>query len=117
MSGQLAVGRDGARPALPRRALLRRRRWLPERLDHPLRRLLGQRGAKLLAPRVGELFDAYQASRYACVAGRAPLVLNDALRASRTVGADERNRANALLALAYQSAVSVLTKLGETDLA
>jgi transcriptional regulator with XRE-family HTH domain len=66
---------------------------------------------------VGELFDAYQASRYAYLAGRAPLVLTDALRASRTVGTDERNRANSLLALAYQSAVSVLTKLGETDLA
>ena len=33
---------------------------------------------------VGEVFDAYQASRYAYVAGRAPLVLADALRASRT---------------------------------
>src|SRR5690242_4174260 len=35
---------------------------------------------------VGEVFDAYQASRYAYVAGRGPLVLTDALRASRTVG-------------------------------
>ena len=66
---------------------------------------------------VGEVFDAYQASRYAYVAGRAPLVLADALRASRAAAADDRNRANALLALAYQSAVSVLTKLGEYDLA
>ena len=66
---------------------------------------------------VGEVFDAYQASRYAYVAGRAPLVLADALRASRTAVADDRNRANALLALAYQAAVAVLTKLGETDLA
>ena len=66
---------------------------------------------------VGEVFDAYQASRYAYVAGRAPLVLSDALRASRAAAADDRNRANALLALAYQTAVSVLTKLGETDLA
>jgi transcriptional regulator with XRE-family HTH domain len=66
---------------------------------------------------VGEVFDAYQASRYAYVAGRTPLVLSDALRASRTVGAEDRNRSNALLALAYQTAVSVLTKLGETDLA
>src|SRR4051812_41715053 len=64
---------------------------------------------------VGEVFDAYQASRYAYVAGRAPLVLADALRASRSASADERNRANALLALAYQTAVSVLTKLGEYD--
>jgi len=66
---------------------------------------------------IGEVFDAYQASRYGYVTGRAPAVLSDALRASRAAGADESNRANALLALAYQSAVSVLTKLGETDLA
>lgn len=66
---------------------------------------------------VGEVFDAYQASRYAYVAGRAPLVLSDALRAARSAGADDRNRANALLALAYQTAVAVLTKVGETDLA
>ena len=66
---------------------------------------------------VSEVFDAYQASRYGYVTGRAPLVLSDALRAARAAGADESNRANALLALAYQSAVSVLTKLGETDLA
>jgi transcriptional regulator with XRE-family HTH domain len=66
---------------------------------------------------IGEIFDAYQASRYGYVTGRAPLVLSDTLRAARSAGADEPNRANALLALAYQSAVSVLTKLGETDLA
>lgn len=66
---------------------------------------------------VGEVFDAYQASRYAYVAGRAPLVLADALRAARSAAADDRNRANGLLALAYQTAVSVLTKLGEYDLA
>jgi len=66
---------------------------------------------------VSEIFDAYQASRYGYVTGRAPLVLSDALRASQAVGADQANRANAFLALAYQSAVSVLTKLGETDLA
>ncbi|MFB9387753.1 helix-turn-helix domain-containing protein [Pseudonocardia petroleophila] len=66
---------------------------------------------------IGEVFDAYQASRYGYVTGRAPSVLSDALRASRAAGADETNRASALLALAYQSTVSVLTKLGETDLA
>lgn len=66
---------------------------------------------------IGEVFDAYQASRYGYVTGRAPAILSDALRASRAAGADETNRANALLALAYQSTVSVLTKLGETDLA
>jgi transcriptional regulator with XRE-family HTH domain len=66
---------------------------------------------------VSEVFDAYQASRYGYVTGRAPLVLSDALHAARNADTSESNRANALLALAYQSAVSVLTKLGETDLA
>jgi transcriptional regulator with XRE-family HTH domain len=66
---------------------------------------------------IADVFDAYQASRYGYVTGRTPAVLSDALRASRAAGADETDRANALLALAYQSAVSVLTKLGETDLA
>lgn len=66
---------------------------------------------------VGEVFDAYQASRYGYVAGRCPLVLTDALRAARAAGPDDSNRTNALLALSYQSAVSVLTKLGEADLA
>jgi hypothetical protein len=58
-----------------------------------------------------------QASRYGYVTSRAPLVLSDALRAARVTGPGDSNRANALLALAYQSAVSVLTKLGEADLA
>jgi transcriptional regulator with XRE-family HTH domain len=66
---------------------------------------------------ISEVFDAYQASRYGYVTSRAPLVLSDALGAARVAGPDESNRANALLALAYQSAVSVLTKLGEADLA
>lgn len=66
---------------------------------------------------VADLFDAYQASRYGYVTGRAPLVLSDALHAVKEVDGADSNRAHALLALAYQAAVSVLTKLGETDLA
>lgn len=66
---------------------------------------------------VAEVFDAYQASRYGYVTGRVPLVLSDALHAVRVIDAAESTRAHALLALAYQAAVSVLTKLGETDLA
>lgn len=46
-----------------------------------------------------------------------PLLLSDALHAVQVVDGDDANRAHALLALAYQAAVSVLTKLGETDLA
>ena len=66
---------------------------------------------------IGEVFDAYQASRYGYVTGRAPLVLSDAVRAANATGSADRTRAQGLLALAYQVAVAVLTKLGETDLA
>ena len=65
---------------------------------------------------IGEVFDAYQASRYGYVTGRAPLVLSDAVRAANATGSADRTRAQGLLALAYQVAVAVLTKLGETDL-
>ena len=40
-----------------------------------------------------------------------------ALHAVQVVDSVDANRAHSLLALAYQAAVSVLTKLGETDLA
>lgn len=64
---------------------------------------------------VGDVFDAYQASRYGYVTGRIPLVLSDALHATQAAsGAD--TRAQSLLALAYQTAASILTKLGEADL-
>ena len=66
---------------------------------------------------VNAVFEAYQASRYGYVTGRVPLVLSDALGAVRTAHAAETSRAESLLALTYQVAVSVLTKLGETDLA
>lgn len=66
---------------------------------------------------VSAVFEAYQASRYGYVTGRAPLVLSDALGAVRAVETAEKSRALSLLALTYQVAVSVLTKLGETDLA
>ncbi len=66
---------------------------------------------------LSEVFDAYQASRYGYVTSRTPQLLTDALHASRSADAGETNRAQAVLALAYQAAVSVLTKLGESDLA
>jgi len=68
----------------------------------------------------GELrsvFDAYQASRFGFAAGRAPLLLADALLAARQYDGDDRIRAHELLALSYQAAASILTKLGEADLA
>lgn len=66
---------------------------------------------------VASAFEAYQASRYAYVTARLPLILNDALRATRTADVEDFGRVQGLLGLTYQVAVSVLTKLGETDLA
>ncbi|MGH3911741.1 MAG: helix-turn-helix domain-containing protein, partial [Pseudonocardiaceae bacterium] len=65
---------------------------------------------------VSDVFDAYQGSRYGYVTGRIPLVLSDAMHAARVVEPADQRRAQGLLALAYQSATAVLTKLGETDL-
>lgn len=74
-------------------------------------------GLDELAHAVESVFNAYQASRFGFAAGRAPLVLADALLAARVYGGPEEVRAHELLALSYQAAASVLTKLGECDLA
>ena len=63
------------------------------------------------------VFDAYQASRFGFAAGRTPLLLADAILAARQYEGDDRERAHELLAMSYQAAASVLTKLGESDLA
>lgn len=75
-------------------------------------------------PELGEVarelravFDAYQNSRFGFAAGRAPLLLADALLAARQYDGDDGIRSHELLALSYQAAASVLTKLGEADLA
>lgn len=66
---------------------------------------------------IGDVFDAYQSSRYGYVTGRIPLVLSDAMHAAHAAEQADQARAHGLLALAYQCAVAVLTKLGENDLA
>ncbi|WP_040785469.1 helix-turn-helix domain-containing protein [Nocardia pneumoniae] len=63
---------------------------------------------------VGGVFDAYQSSKFGFVAGRLPRLLSAAMSLVRNVGDEQAYR---LLALTYQAAASVLTKLGETDLA
>lgn len=62
---------------------------------------------------VEAIFNAYQASKYGFVANRVPLLLADAVQAVQTHGV----QAQRLLALSYQAATSLLTKLGEADLA
>ncbi|MER7508951.1 helix-turn-helix transcriptional regulator [Streptomyces lavendulae] len=66
---------------------------------------------------VGDVLDAYQASRYGFATRRLPLVLADALAASRTYSGHEAEEAHALLALAYHGAAMVLGKVGESELA
>ncbi|MEU2043727.1 helix-turn-helix domain-containing protein [Nocardia niwae] len=63
---------------------------------------------------VADVFDAYQASKFGFAAGRLPRLLS---AASALVRSADGGRAHRLLALTYQAAASVLTKLGETDLA
>lgn len=70
-----------------------------------------------LEQHVGDVFDAYQASRYGYVTARSPLLLADALLAAQSYDGDSGLRAQALLALTYQAVASILTKLGESDLA
>lgn len=66
---------------------------------------------------VGEVWDAYQNSRYGFATRQLPLLLADALVAARSYSGDDREEAHALLALTYQGAAMVLGKLGESELA
>ncbi|MFF7737281.1 helix-turn-helix domain-containing protein [Streptomyces sp. NPDC007984] len=72
---------------------------------------------KDLRVNVKEILDAYQASRYGFATRRLPLVLTDALAASRAYSGHGREEAHALLALTYQGAAMVLGKVGESELA
>ncbi|PZS34909.1 MAG: XRE family transcriptional regulator [Pseudonocardiales bacterium] len=70
-----------------------------------------------LQAQVTVVLDAYQQSRYGYVTSRLPSLLAVARSADRTnVGSDSR-RARSLLAMTYQAAAMILTKLGDTDLA
>ncbi|MFE5918199.1 helix-turn-helix domain-containing protein [Streptomyces sp. NPDC056468] len=66
---------------------------------------------------VAEVMDAYQASRYGFATRRLPLLLTDVLIAAQAYEGTDREQANELLALTYQSAAMVLGKVGEVDLA
>lgn len=71
-------------------------------------------GLSELEQELSSVFEAYQASRFGFAGGRLPRLLTSALSA---VQQHENARSYRLLALTYQAAASVLTKLGETDLA
>ncbi|MFF4041614.1 helix-turn-helix domain-containing protein [Streptomyces sp. NPDC001816] len=66
---------------------------------------------------VAEVWDAYQDSRYGFATRRLPLVLADALITVQAQGGRDRERAHELMAMTYQGAAMVLTKVGEADLA
>ncbi|MET7777945.1 helix-turn-helix domain-containing protein [Streptomyces mirabilis] len=66
---------------------------------------------------VAEVWDAYQDSRYGFATRRLPLLLADALIAAQAYEGRDREQAYELMAMTYQGAAMVLTKLGETDLA
>ena len=70
-----------------------------------------------LARQVADIFDAYQHSRFGYVTAHAPQLLQDTVAAARAADGDAAIRAHELLAFSYQAAASVLTKLGEADLA
>jgi transcriptional regulator with XRE-family HTH domain len=70
-----------------------------------------------LARQVDAIFEAYQHSRFGYVTAQAPRLLQDTVTAARAADGDDAIRAYELLALSYQAAASVLTKLGEADLA
>ena len=70
-----------------------------------------------LARNVGQVWEAYQDSRYGYVTSRLPSLLAEAQSADRAYTGEGRERAKSLLAMTYQAAAAILTKLGETDLA
>jgi transcriptional regulator with XRE-family HTH domain len=68
-----------------------------------------------LRHQLSEVMDAYQASRYGAMTRRLPGLLAHADAAAEAN--DDARSEQAVLALSYQAAAAVLTKLGEGDLA
>jgi hypothetical protein len=62
-------------------------------------------------------FNAYQQSRFTTAASRISMLLADAQLAVQQCRETERARVFRVLALSYQAAASVLTKVGESDIA
>jgi len=67
-----------------------------------------------LRSRLSEVMDAYQASRYGLMTRQLPGLL---AQAHATADRDEDPGPQSVLALTYQAAAAILTKLGEGDLA
>lgn len=72
---------------------------------------------EILRAEVGTAWSSYQDARYARATRLIPGILVEAQRAVRAYEGDQQLQAQALLAMAYQGAAMVLTKIGESDLA
>ncbi len=70
-----------------------------------------------LEGRLRAVWDAYQSTRFAYVSASLPALIADLDAASRSSLPSESERATLLLASAYHAAATVLTKVGEIDLA
>jgi transcriptional regulator with XRE-family HTH domain len=66
---------------------------------------------------VGQLWSAYQDSRFGYVAGALPQALSQLQDAAEVFDDEDQDHARRLLGLAYQLTATQLTKLGEADLA
>jgi transcriptional regulator with XRE-family HTH domain len=66
---------------------------------------------------VGQVWVAYQNSRYGSLARRLPYLIHDCQAATRSWDGADAQRAHALSAYVHQVATLLLTKLGEADLA
>ncbi|WP_051816747.1 hypothetical protein [Kitasatospora sp. NRRL B-11411] len=71
----------------------------------------------ILRVEVGSTLSADKDARYSRATRLVPDILAQAQRAVRAYDGDDRLKAKALLAMAYQGAAMVLTKIGEADLA
>jgi hypothetical protein len=70
-----------------------------------------------LSQAVATVWDAYQDSRYGFVIHQLPRVVEDTQAAAHSYDGDRRDEAHGHLALTYQAAAVLLTKLGEAELA
>ncbi|MFI6386084.1 helix-turn-helix domain-containing protein [Nonomuraea sp. NPDC050540] len=70
-----------------------------------------------LASEIAEVWKAYQSSQYTKVVERLPVLLAQAHHAERSSHGDARHAALMVLGQVYHAAASILTKVGEADLA
>jgi hypothetical protein len=94
-----------------RKALLTYRQLIPTPTESEAQPVDG------LMTRVLAVWDAYQAARFGYTITALPGLISDLDIAVRQYDATERVRCQRLLALTYQAATGVLTKVGEADLA